>query len=90
MVWPLKVEVGVTNGPGMVLAAAEWAGEGGRKYVLEDIDPLGDKCKQVANVRNADTFPLYLYEQPLATDMCYSKNAHMENKRDSSIPHFFF
>lgn len=73
LVWRKDMENGLTwenrgrsnkvNGPKEVLAAAAWAGEVGRKYaVLEGMDLLGDKCKQVANVRNPDTFPLYLYE----------------------------
>lgn len=73
LAWENRRRSNKANGPKEVLAAAEWAGEGRRKYAaLGDIDPLGDKCKQVANVGNPDTFPLYLYEQPLATDMCYS------------------
>lgn len=47
----------------------------GRKEIgsIKGIDPLGDKRKQVANVGNPDTLSLYLYEQPLVTDMCHSK-----------------
>lgn len=83
------------NSPEEVVAAAAWADEGRRKHaILEDMDLLGGKCKQVANVRNPDTFPLSLYEQILPTDMCYSKKPHMENKRDSLTPisfsEFFF
>lgn len=49
------------NVPEEVPAAATWAGGGRRKCaVLEDMDLLGGKCKQVAKIRNPDTFPLYL------------------------------
>lgn len=91
LVWGKGGRSNKAHGPEEVLAAVAWAGEGRRKYaILEDMDLLGGKCKQMANLRNPDTFPLYLYKQTLPTDMRYSKKAHMENKRDSLVPHFFF
>lgn len=49
------------NGSEEVLAAATWIGGGRRKCaVLEDMDLLGGKGKQVATIRNPNAFPLYL------------------------------